>query len=178
MKAREAARWQAVLVDQPMPDIVEKLAFAGFRGVYLDRAGFADSGAGAEEELSCLLNVEPLVSLSGRQSFFDMSTYVNALHQRFTDAEWEDQKDAALHPIELCWTGSFRGPEQSAAEGAWRWCGPEGELHIINRPPAAARPPEDAMLRPVGPQTPSRLVVDGAAAPGNLPRREPSATGV
>ena len=165
MKGREAARWQAVLVDQPMPDIVEKLAFAGFRGVYLDRAGFADSGAGAEEELSCLLNVEPLVSLSGRQSFFDMSTYVNALHQRFTDAEWEDQKDAALHPIELRWTGSFRGPEQSAAEGAWRWCGPEGELHIVN----PSRRPRRVRLKMQcsglwDQQTPSRLVVDGAAA--------------
>ena len=76
---------------------MERIAFAGFRGVYLDRGGFADGGAQAEEELSCLLGVEPLVSPTGRQSFFDMSSYLQTLHGRFTDAEWEQRKDAALH---------------------------------------------------------------------------------
>ncbi len=46
MIGRETARWLEDLSKQPPPEVVEKLAFADFRGVYLDRAGFADGGAG------------------------------------------------------------------------------------------------------------------------------------
>ncbi len=76
MKGREVSRWQADLATRPLPDALERLAVAGFRGVYLDRAGFADSGAATEAELSRLLGVQPLVSQSGRQTFFDMRAYV------------------------------------------------------------------------------------------------------
>ncbi len=55
MKGREVSRWQADLASRPLPDALERLALAGFRGVYLDRAGFADFGAATEAELSRLL---------------------------------------------------------------------------------------------------------------------------
>ena len=76
MKGREVSRWQADLATRPLPDALERLALAGFSGVYLDRAGFADSGAAREAELSRLLGVQPLVSQSGRQTFFDMRAYL------------------------------------------------------------------------------------------------------
>ena len=98
VKGRETARWHADLATRPLPEVVETLALVGFRGVYLDRAGCADSGAQVEKELSRLLNVEPLVSLNGRQSFFDMSAYVETLRGRFTDVEWQQKKNPALHP--------------------------------------------------------------------------------
>ncbi len=79
MTGCEADRRHADLAKRPPPEVVEKLALAGFRGVYLDRAGFADGGAKEEAELSRLLSVQPLVSLSGRQTFFDMTPYVQAL---------------------------------------------------------------------------------------------------
>jgi hypothetical protein len=80
MKGRDAGRRQAALAKRPLSQSLPGLAAAGFRGVYLDRAGFADNGVAAEAELSHLLSVEPLVSQTGRQVFFDMTEYAQA-HQ-------------------------------------------------------------------------------------------------
>ncbi len=162
VRGRETARWQADLATRPLPEIVETLALAGFRGVYLDRAGFADGGAGTEEELSCLLGVEPMVSRNGRQTFFDMTAFAEALRGRFTDQEWEAKRDAALHPVELRWAGDFLAPE-SGAEGAWRWCGPRGELHVVN----ASRTTRQVVVRLEctglwDARAPARLALDGA----------------
>ncbi|HVS40259.1 MAG TPA: hypothetical protein VMS17_32170, partial [Gemmataceae bacterium] len=123
--------WQAEMDKLPMPELVETLAFAGFRGVYIDRRGFADGAAQAEEELACLLNVEPLVSQTGQQSFFDLSDCIQSLRTRYSAAEWEARK-AEMLPIQLRWAGAFLPQEQSHTEGAWRWCGSEGDLHVIN----------------------------------------------
>ena len=101
MKGREGSAWQADLATWPLPDALERLAFAGFGGVYLDRAGFADSGAATEAELSRLLGVQPLVSRSGRQTFFDMTAYVREFRGRFTDEEWEAKRESALHPVDV-----------------------------------------------------------------------------
>ncbi len=169
VRGREAARWQADLATRPLPEVVETLALTGFRGVYLDRAGFADSGAGTEEELSCLLGAEPLVSRNGRQTFFDMTEFAEALRSRFTDAEWEARRDAVLHPVEVRWEGGFLAPEQGP-EGAWRWCGPRGELHVVN----ASRTSRRVVLRMEcsslwDAAAPAQFVVDGAAGRRELP---------
>jgi phosphoglycerol transferase len=132
MKGRLASRWQAALAERPPPKKVEQLAFAGFNGVYLDRAGYADNGAAVEAELSRLLRTEPLVSGTGRQTFFDLSAYVRDLHTRFSDAEWDVERDYVLNPVSFDWVGSFSGLERSPGEGSWRWCGTEGRLLISN----------------------------------------------
>ncbi len=96
IRGREAAAWQDDAAALTAPDFVERIAVAGFRGIYLDRAGFADGGAATEEELSRLLGVEPIVSATGRQAFYDMTAYVDGLRSRFTDAEWEQKRVQAL----------------------------------------------------------------------------------
>ena len=164
MTGRDANRWQADLAKRPLPDIVETLALAGFRGVYLDRAGFSDGGAKEVAELSRLLGVESLVSLSGRQTFFDMTPYVQALRARFTDQEWEQRQDQLAYPVELRWDESFRPAEKSPAEGSWRWCGAEGVLHVVNPSPRPRRVVLKMECSGLWDQkAPSRLVVDGAA---------------
>ncbi|HVS40260.1 MAG TPA: hypothetical protein VMS17_32175 [Gemmataceae bacterium] len=160
--------WQAELAKLPMPELVETLAFAGFRGIYLDRRGFADGAAQAEEELSCLLDVAPQVSRTGQQSFFDMSGYIESLRSRYSDAEWEDRK-AELLPVELRWAVSFLPPEHNQAEGAWRWCGPDGDLHVVNpldRPQRVVLKMECSGLWDQ--TTPSHLVLSGAGGRRDL----------
>ena len=51
--------------------------------------------------LSRLLDVQPLVSLSGRQTYFDMTPYVRQVRGRFSDADWEAKKESVLHPIDM-----------------------------------------------------------------------------
>ncbi len=112
VRGRAAASWHADLAKRPLPEVVEKIALAGFRGVYLDRAGFADGGAKEEAELSRLLGVQPLVSLSGRQSFFDMSTYVQTLRGRFTEKEWEQKNSLVLGPPSFVDRGAPSGRDK------------------------------------------------------------------
>ncbi len=52
MKGRETSRWQEALSRRPLPEAVRKLAFVGFAGIYLDRAGFTDHGAAVEKQLA------------------------------------------------------------------------------------------------------------------------------
>ena len=140
MKGREVSRWQADVASRPLPDALERLAFAGFSGVYLDRAGFADSGAAAEAELSRLLGVQPLVSLNGRQSFFDATAYVREFRARFTDAAWEAKKESVLHPVDLRWKSgeAFAVPGRTADDPKdAKWFGSRDQLHVhnyLNRP--------------------------------------------
>jgi phosphoglycerol transferase len=113
MKNRGTSDWLADMAERPMPTALETLALVGFRGVYLDRAGFADFGAATETELARLLGAAPLVSLSGRQAFFDMTSYIAALRGRFSDAEWDARCEAASHPLEVDWAGAWCAEEKS-----------------------------------------------------------------
>jgi phosphoglycerol transferase len=78
MKGRPAGWRQADIAERPLPESLPELADAGFRGIYLDRAGYADNGVAVEAELSRLLGAEPQVSQMGRQVFFDLTGYVQA----------------------------------------------------------------------------------------------------
>ncbi len=133
---RAVSDWLARTADKPLAATLEALALAGFRGVYLDRAGYADSGAAVEAELTRLLGGAPFVSLSGRQSFFDMTSYVNGLRAYYGSEEWEAKSEAGAHPLELEWTGAY-GEDKYPNQEMWRWCQSKAQLHLrnnLNRP--------------------------------------------
>jgi phosphoglycerol transferase len=132
IRGREAGRWLADAAERPLPELLERLAVADFRGVYLDRAGFADNGAAVEAELTRILGAAPLVSLSGRQTFFDLTSYAEAFRSRFTDEQWRTKRDAVLHPVAFDWGGTFSPRERGPAGETWRWCGSEGTLNVSN----------------------------------------------
>src|SRR5262249_55490362 len=99
MRGREVDRWQAAVVQKPLPEQVEMLVLAGFRGIYLDRNGFADAGAALEAGLTSLLGSKPLVSENPRMVFFDLTAFRETLRGRYTPGEWEARKRAALYPL-------------------------------------------------------------------------------
>jgi phosphoglycerol transferase len=158
MKGREASNWQAALARRPLPEVVRTLAFAGFAGIYLDRAGFADHGVAVEKYLARILGVEGMVSLTGRQVFFDMRRYLDLLH-RYHEADWEARRDDALHPVSLTWT-SFSPGEHHPVEGTFHWCGPQAELRLVN-PREEARSVVLKMEFSAWQTTPARLVLEG-----------------
>ncbi len=131
MKNRASSDWLARMADKALPESLKELALAGFRGVYLDRTGYADSGAATEAELAALLGAEPIVSQSREQAFFDMTSYVSALRAQFTDAEWDAKTEAASHPLDMDWAGACF--EEKSLEGTWRWCDSKGQLNLCNR---------------------------------------------
>ena len=165
MRNRGASNWLAAVAEKPIPETLEALALAGFRGVYLDRAGYADSGASTEAELARLLGAAPLVSLTKRQIFFDMTSYVSALRAHFDDAEWDAKSEAASHPLVMDWAGAY-DEEKAPNEGTWRWCGAKAQLNLrnlLNHPRRVILKMEYVGWR----NKPARLTVDG-----DLCRRE------
>jgi phosphoglycerol transferase len=70
VKGREVDRWQRDLNDLPIEQQLSQLVDHGFSGIAVDRAGYADRAADVENQLSLLLNQQPLVSADQRRSFF------------------------------------------------------------------------------------------------------------
>ena len=69
----EAEAWQRQVESKPPADFVAAIASAGFKGVSVDRSGYADEGAALERKLAFLLKIRPIVSDDKRRSFFGFS---------------------------------------------------------------------------------------------------------
>ncbi|HEX5272559.1 MAG TPA: hypothetical protein VFW33_18805, partial [Gemmataceae bacterium] len=78
VKGREADDWQRRTAAQPAADLVNTLVGAGFRGIYVNRAGFADEGEALVKDLRTAGLAEPLPSRSGRLLFYDLADYAFA----------------------------------------------------------------------------------------------------
>jgi phosphoglycerol transferase len=159
MRGREASRLQAEIAKQPLPGAVKAMAFAGFGAIHVDRAGYADHGANVERVLSRLLGVEPIVSSNERHACFDMRRYVRELHRWHADDDWESQRDAVLHPLQLVWR-YFSCPQMGDKPGSFTWCGKNGEVEITNEQ-ARARQVVLKLACSAWPGPPGRLVVEG-----------------
>ena len=72
MKGRETDRWLAAVSHQPLGEMLQSIAAAGFAGIYIDRSGYDDHAAALESQLGELLDEKPLVSDTGRLSFFPL----------------------------------------------------------------------------------------------------------
>lgn len=132
MKGREGDSWQKRISSLPVGELVLKLAFAGFNGIYIDRYGYADKGAQIESEIAKTLGSEPLVSGNGRLTFFNTTEFNKRLQEGYTEQDWQLEQDLTLHPLNLSWQGGFSDLEFGQGR-AWRWCSSEGELHIDNK---------------------------------------------
>ena len=75
MRGREGDTWQRQISLQPPGAMVDSLVRAGFSGIYLDRFGYTDRGSAIEQELHAILAAPPIVSHSGRLSFFSLTGY-------------------------------------------------------------------------------------------------------
>jgi phosphoglycerol transferase len=131
MHGRAGDAWLRSLAEQPLEEQVKLVSAVGFRGLYLDRAGFEDWGARAEAELRRLLKTEPVVSGDGRMAFFPLVAYADGLRRRNTDAGWEALRQSALNPITFLWRDGFYPREQNDRE-AWNWSNGKGELLVCN----------------------------------------------
>ena len=79
--------WQGALVRLPAPEALDALTAVGFTGLMIDRAGYADHGAGIEADYTSTLGQEPRVSPDGRLLFYDLRPWARGLRTRLTKAE-------------------------------------------------------------------------------------------
>jgi phosphoglycerol transferase len=132
MRGREADDWQRALLSRPPEERLPLLALAGFGGISIDRAGYQDYGAALEANLTRLLGTAPLVSSSGRFAFYDLAPYTPALRGQLTEEQWQQRREAVLHPVAFQWVRGFHLPELSDEEVTFRWCTGPGELRMTN----------------------------------------------
>lgn len=130
-KGRSVDKWQRTISQQTIENMLRNLAFSGFSGLTIDKAGYLDNGQELEQEISNLLDQKSLISQDQRMSFFDLTTYVHDLQQQFTQVEWQIKRDLVLNPVEIKWGEGFSDPEQNQ-DMNWRWSGPSSEIILIN----------------------------------------------
>ena len=127
MKGRPAD-WQEELSVLPTPTVLAGAAAAGFSGVYIDRFGYGDRAAGLEAEIATLLGAQPLISASGRHSFFALPK--RRLEERGAQAV-AALREAVLRPLELVPTGFLPLLRSGPFTIAWAHS-PAAELRIVN----------------------------------------------
>ena len=138
MSGRTSDLWQQMTTALPLPQMVERVTQAGFSGIYLDRFGYEDQGKNIEEQLSAILNTQPLVSQDQRLSFYNLKAYQQSLKEKYSPASWEQvQRDALFSPL-FAWQKGFYGLETSPHD-YWRWAEAEAYGKIINPSNVARR---------------------------------------
>lgn len=75
MKGRESDTWVRQTATKSTETMIRDLAFAGFSGIYINRAGYQDNAAMIESEITSILLTEPIVSDDHLKSFFSMLDY-------------------------------------------------------------------------------------------------------
>jgi phosphoglycerol transferase len=131
MKGRDGEAWQEWVAAKPPRALVETLAAAGFSGLYVNRDGYPDRGAGLIAEIARALGRTPWSSDNGRLLFFDLTSYGRALRAQHTAAEWEAKAEAARHPLLVVWQRGCWELE-GTREKNFRWCTARGEWRLVN----------------------------------------------
>jgi phosphoglycerol transferase len=131
MKGRPADLWQQSIASQPVPEMLESLAQAGFSGIYVDRFGYEDQGQKIEAELAQQLGPATVVSRNQRLSFFNLTAFGQRLQERYTPAAWKATQEEVLHPPLMIWQEGFYGLETLRDE-SWRWSKANASAKIIN----------------------------------------------
>ncbi len=88
LNGRETQAWQQSVSHLPVQGLVDSVAVSGFKGIYLNRRGYADGGEDMIRRLSEILEVQPQVSVGGAEVFFDLQPYFQKLRQHFSADQW------------------------------------------------------------------------------------------
>lgn len=129
-------RWEDVWLQQvdrlPTLQLITHLCVAGFRGVEVDRAAYADSGRAFEANLQQIVG-RPMVESANRHfAFYDLTTFDRQMKSRFTAEEWSQLSQAELNTV-FVRPSDGMGPVEGNAEHSWRWCDPDSTLVFYNR---------------------------------------------
>jgi phosphoglycerol transferase len=159
IKGRRGDAWIASVAALPAAEAVDKLALAGFSGIYVGRNGYADHGANLEASLVSLLGKPSVISPQGDCSFFSLLPRVAALRSKLGPEEFRQRQLDILSPIYLAWRDGFYPPEKSG-QSERAWCRSKGRFVIENPSSRAKHVVLDAELRVARPPAIVRLRSD------------------
>ena len=171
MKGR-AGDWQAALVQLPPALVARAVTAAGFSGIYVDRAAFADD---AKHLLSGLIDetqARPLASRNGRIAFLDIRAYAQRLRSERSPGELVHLRDATLQPVTPIFGAGFFKLEQDLQARSYRLSA-QGELVLQNAQSHARQVRVVLTLEPAFPATAhvSLRYPNGSVETVTVPRR-------
>lgn len=130
-KGRPEADWQATVAGQPVPLLLRALAAAGFAGLYLDRAGYADLGSVTLGQMTAIVRSPALLSRDQRLAFVDLRPYARRVKAAYSPSRLRALREATLRPPLVLWASGFLD-EQTDGTSVWRWAGHKARLDVYN----------------------------------------------
>ena len=129
MRDSSGDQWQQAVARLPLEAGVRQLALAGFSGIHVERAGYADFGAALVAKLRDLLG--PPTATESERQFFSLLDYTRALRATLTPAQWRQAADLARHRVYVRFDAGFRPPARKPAPIS-RGCLGNSTLTLIN----------------------------------------------
>jgi hypothetical protein len=124
--------WQADVQALAPEDLAVASTTAGFRALYVDRAGYVDNGAAIDAALTKLTGAGPAgVSANGRLAWYDLRALAARVGKNTTPGERLIVRDALLRPVDLAFGAGFSFNEKDAA-GPFRWGATDAQLVLDN----------------------------------------------
>lgn len=102
------ADWTWGLGGRPLDVLLGDVTAAGFRGLYVDRAGFLDQGASLEREMTRLTGQAPVVSPDGYLWFWDLRPWGTRQLATFGPERTAALADQVLHPVRSAFKEGFQ----------------------------------------------------------------------
>lgn len=120
--------WGAAATTLPTQTLVDGLVAAGFRGIWVDHAGYVDNGARVDAQLSAITGQTQMVSQDGRFSFFNLSAYARRLRSSTPPRRIAALRRAILHPVVDQWGTGFYAPDPDGS----RWASSQASMTVQN----------------------------------------------
>lgn len=91
--------WLASWAGRPTDELVEGAAAAGFKGVDVLRAGYADQGAGVIAAIQAFTGIPPIADADGSAVFFNLQPYEVKLRLELPGAKLAALRRATIFPL-------------------------------------------------------------------------------
>jgi len=128
VRTRFADSWIAAIAARPIPDMVQALALAGFRGIVVDGYGYEDGGAALDAELLQFTRQE---GRNHRYTWYALDGFAAQQRDALGEVLWEARRKRLMRPIYLEWQRGFY-PIEGTAASTLRWSDAKSVLAVDN----------------------------------------------
>jgi phosphoglycerol transferase len=125
----EASEWQPIALQGGIAPALPKLVVAGFDALYINRLGYADSGAKIESEIIAAIGPQrPLVNADATLAVYDLRAYAKNLESTSTRLP---SRASVLQPVPVKYGIGFYS-EETNGTNRWHWAGGSAQMTLIN----------------------------------------------
>jgi len=125
----QESEWQPVALQDGIAAALPKLVVAGFDAIYINRLGYADSGAKVESEITAVIGPHaPLLNADTTLAVYNLRSYAESLHNSATRLP---SRTGVLYPIQVEFGIGFYG-EEATGTNRWHWAQKSAQLTLNN----------------------------------------------